>query len=53
MAIAVPLMHNNKGLGVITVRVWDEAAYKTGQKVGLSFERNRLHYFDENEQACR
>ena len=42
-----------KGLGVITVRVGDETAYKTGQKVGLSFERNRLHYFDENEQACR
>lgn len=42
-----------KGLGVITVRVGDEVAYKTGQKVGLSFDRNRLHFFDENEQACR
>ena len=41
------------GLGVITVRVGDEVDFKTGQTVGLSFQRNRMHFFDDDEQACR
>ena len=39
-------------LGVITVRVDDKVTYKTGQKVHLSFDRKRLHFFDANEIAC-
>ena len=34
-------------LGVVTVRVDDEVTYKTGQSVQLSFDRKRLHFFDE------
>ena len=40
------------GLGVLTVRVGDEVAYETGQKIGLSFDRKRLHFFDEADKSC-
>ena len=39
-------------LGVITVRVDDKVSYKTGQKVHLSFDKKRLHFFDANDKAC-
>ena len=41
-----------KELGVLTVRVSDEVAYKTGQSVGLSVDKKRLHFFDDEARAC-
>ena len=38
-------------LGVITVRVNDEVTHETGQKVNLSFDRKRLHFFDKDGKA--
>ena len=40
-------------LGVITVRVDDEVSYKTGQKLHLSFDRKRLHFFEKDGKALR
>ena len=39
--------------GIITVRVDDKVAYETGQKVNLSFDQKRLHFFDADEKACQ
>ena len=40
-------------LGVLTVRVGDDIGYKTGQNVHLSFDRKRLHFFDQYEKSCQ
>ena len=40
-------------LGVITVRIDDEVSYKTGQKLHLSFDRKRLHFFEKDGKALR
>jgi len=42
-----------EGLGVITVRVDDKLTYQTGDHVSLSFERKRLHFFDQDGASCR
>ena len=39
-------------LGVLTVRVGDEVSYQTNQKIGLSFDKKRLHFFDDNDKSC-
>ena len=41
-----------ENLGVITVRVNDTTTYQTGDKVALSFERARLHFFDQDGLSC-
>ena len=41
-----------KNLGVITVRVDDKITYKVGDKVNLSFEKKRLHFFDKDGMNC-
>ena len=35
-----------------TVRISDETSYKTGDKVKLSFEKKRLHFFDDAGLSC-
>lgn len=42
-----------KQAGILTVRVGDEVSYQTGQVVGLSFDKKRLHFFDKQGKACR
>ena len=42
-----------KQAGILTVRVGDEVSYETGQIVGLSFDKKRLHFFDKQGKACR
>ena len=40
-------------LGILTVRVGDETSYNTGDKVKLSFEKKRLHFFDDAGLSCQ
>ena len=42
-----------KQAGILTVRISDEVSYQTGQTVGLSFDKKRLHFFDKQGKACR
>ncbi|MGJ8583379.1 MAG: ABC transporter ATP-binding protein [Marinosulfonomonas sp.] len=42
-----------KEAGQITVRTTGETEYKPGQDVGLSFDAEQLHFFDEHGQALR
>ena len=42
-----------EGLGVITVRIDDKHHYQTGEKVALSFDKKRIHFFDEAGTTAR
>lgn len=42
-----------ESIGILTVRVDDEVTYKTGDKVKLSFDKKRIHFFDEAGIAIR
>ena len=49
----VMLYINCGPLGVLTVRHVGDIDVRPGQKLGLSFDENRLHFFDDAEQAIR
>lgn len=38
-------------LGIVNVRVEGSAKYSVGDKIGLSFAKESLHFFDQNGQA--
>jgi len=42
-----------EGLGAITVRIDDKHHYHTGEKIALSFDKKRLHFFDEAGATAR
>ena len=39
--------------GMLTVWVSDQTTYKTGQKIGLAFAKDWVHFFDEDGRALR
>ncbi len=49
----VMLYVNCGALGVLTVRHVGDIDVRPGQNLGLSFDENRLQFFDEAEQAIR